>query len=78
MNVKALRAPAPSKKPWHSFGKKPELLYCGLHICETLMKLRKDDIIRGVKSSGPGNSNHCGSSAAPIFGIGLGAARSSQ
>ncbi len=26
--------------------KRPELLYCGLHICETLVRLRKDDIIR--------------------------------
>ncbi|MDQ3234823.1 MAG: hypothetical protein M3Q07_23705 [Pseudobdellovibrionaceae bacterium] len=26
--------------------KRPELLYCGLHICETLMRVRKEDIIR--------------------------------
>jgi TrmH RNA methyltransferase len=35
-----------SKSPIQVAEKRPELLYCGLHICETLVRLRKDDIIR--------------------------------
>jgi TrmH RNA methyltransferase len=35
-----------SKIPIQVTDKRPELLYCGLHICETLVRLRKEDIIR--------------------------------
>ncbi len=38
--------------------KKGELLYCGLHICETLMNLRKNDIIRV----------YCTEDLLPVFG----------
>jgi TrmH RNA methyltransferase len=35
-----------SKSTMKPVEKRSELLYCGLHICETLMRLRKEDIIR--------------------------------
>ncbi|WP_141731143.1 TrmH family RNA methyltransferase [Oligoflexus tunisiensis] len=35
-----------SKNAGKPVEKRPELLYCGLHICETLVRLRKQDIIR--------------------------------